>query len=136
MALTSANLVGYLLAETKRASRLRVWLFFLQLAAAVPAAFAVLVPDSDSDGLYWLAGSGAILLIGWWFLNGRYARVRNAAQSARRGALLLGGLNESLSPGEIEALRERFTIEATEAAAKEKPDYYATTLPPGPPRLG
>lgn len=136
MGLTSANLVGYLRAEFKKASLLRVWLFFLQLAAALPAAIAVLVPDSYGNAIYWLAGLGAILLIGWWFLNGRYARIRNAAQSARRGALLLGGLNEALSPGEIEALRERFTVNAAEAAAEEKADYYATTLPAGPARLG
>jgi hypothetical protein len=136
MALTSANLVGYLRAEFKKASRLRVWLFFLQLAAAVPAAIAVLVPDSHSNVLYWLAALGAVLLISWWLLNGRYMRIRNAAQSARRGALLLGGLNEPLSPGEIEALHERFTVSGAEAAAEEQADYYATTLPAGPSRLG
>ena len=136
MALTSANLVGYLRAEFKKASLLRVWLFFLQLAAALPAAIAVLVPDSFGNALYWLAGLGAALLIGWWFLNSRYTRIRNAAQSARRGALLLGGLHEALSPGEIDALRERFTVNAVEAAEEERADYYATTLPAGPARLG
>ena len=91
MALTSANLVGYLRAEFKKASRLRVGLFFLQLAAAVPAAIAVLIPDHYGDVLYWLALAGAVLLLVWWFVNGRYTRIRNAAQAARRGALLLGG---------------------------------------------
>ena len=52
------------------------------------------------------------------------------------GALLLGGLNEPLSPGEVQALRERFTVSAAEAQKCEKVDYYATTLPPGPARLG
>jgi hypothetical protein len=115
MSLTSDNLVGYLLAEFGKASRLRVTLFFLQLAAAVPAAVAVLIPDHYSDALYWLAGAGAVLLIAWWFVNGRYRRIENAAQAARRGALLLGGLNEPLSPSEIQALRERFTVSAAEA---------------------
>ena len=123
-------------ASNSRASRLRVWLFFLQLATAVPAAVAVLIPDHYGDALYWLAVAGAVLLLVWWFVNGRYTRIRNAAQTARRGALLLGGLNEPLSPGEVQALRERFTVSAAEAQKCEKVDYYATTLPPGPARLG
>jgi hypothetical protein len=136
MALTSANLVGYLRAEFAKASRLRVGLFFLQLAAAVPAAVAVLIPDRYGDALYWLAGAGAVLLVVWWFVNGRYTRIRTAAQAARRGALLLGGLNEPLSPGEVEALRERFTVSGAAAAKCEKAAYYATKLPPGSARLG
>jgi hypothetical protein len=101
MALTSSNLVGYLRAEFAKASRLRVGLFFVQLAAAVPAAVAVLIPDHYGDVLYWLAFAGALLLVVWWFLKGHYTRIRTAAQAARRGALLLGGLNEPLSPGEM-----------------------------------
>jgi hypothetical protein len=102
----------------------------------VPAAVAVLIPDHYSDALYWLAGAGAVLLIAWWFVNGRYRRIQNAAQAARRGALLLGGLNEPLSPGEIQALHERFTVSVADAKKCEMADYYATTLPPGPARLG
>jgi hypothetical protein len=136
MSLTSANLVGYLRAEFAKASRLRVSLFLLQLATAVPAAVAVLISDYHNDTLYWLAFAGAVLVIGWWFVNGRYDRVRKAAQAARRAALLLGGLNESLSPGEVQALRECFTVSAAEAQKFEKQDYYATKLPPGPARLG
>jgi hypothetical protein len=75
-------------------------------------------------------------VVAWWFLNGRYNRVRKAAQAARRAALLLGGLNASLSPGEVQALRECFTVSAAEAQKFEKEDYYATKLPPGPARLG
>jgi hypothetical protein len=49
MALTSANLVGYLRAEFAKASELRGWLFLLQLIAAVPTAIAVLIPDHYSE---------------------------------------------------------------------------------------
>jgi hypothetical protein len=136
MGLTAENLVGYLRAEFAKASGLRLWLFWFQLAAVVPAAVAVLIPDRYSDALYWLATAGAILLLVWWLMNGRYGRIRGAAQAARRGALLLGGLNEPLSPGEIQALQERFTVNTVEAQKYEKADYYATRLPPGPPRLG
>lgn len=136
MGLTAENLVGYLRAEFAKASGLRLWLFWLQLAAAVPAALAVLIPDRYRDALYWLAAAGAVLLLVWWLVNGRYSRIRNAAEAARRGALLLGGLNEPLSPGEVQALQERFTVNTVEAQKYEKADYYATRLPPGPPRLG
>lgn len=136
MPVTSANLVGYLRAEFAKASRLRVWLFLLQLAAAIPAAVAVLVADSHNELLYWLAFAGAVLVIAWWFLNGHYDRARKAAQAARRAALLLGGLNATLSPGEVQALRGCFTVNAAEAQKFEKEDYYATKLPPGPARLG
>lgn len=136
MSLTSANLVGYLRAEFAKASRLRVWLFWLQLATAIPAAVAVLIPDFHSELLYGLAFAGAVLVIAWWFLNGHYDRVRRAAQAARRAALLLGGLKQPLSPGEVQALRECFTVSAAEAQKCEKEDYYATKLPPGPARLG
>jgi hypothetical protein len=136
MGMTPENLVGYLRAEFAKASRYRVWLFWLQLAAAVPAAIAVVIPDSYSNALYLLALVGAILLLAWWLLDGRYEHVRNAAQAARRAALLLGGLNEQLSAGEVQLLQERFTVDSDQARKREKADYYATTLQPGPARLG
>src|SRR5579871_4941701 len=73
MSLTSANLVGYLRAEFAKAAKLRIWLFLLQLFAALPAAIAVLIPDRYGDILYWLAVVGAILLLLWWLVNKRYA---------------------------------------------------------------
>ncbi|QUS38847.1 hypothetical protein RPMA_08395 [Tardiphaga alba] len=136
MSLSSANLVGYLRAEFAKSATYRLWLFILQLAAAVPAAVAVLIPDHHSDALYCLAFLGTALIVVWWFVNARYTRIRGAGQAALRGALLLGGLNTSLSPSEAHALRERFTVSPSEAAKCEKSDYYATKLPPGPARLG
>ena len=50
--------------------------------------------------------------------------------------MLLGGLNESFSPGEAQALRECFSVSTIEARRCEIQQYYATTLPPGPARLG
>jgi hypothetical protein len=136
MGLSSENLVGYLRAEFAKASRLRVWLFVLQLIAAIPAAVAVVIPDHFGEVLYGLALAGAILLVLWWVLNARYTRVRDAAQAARRAALLLGGLDERLSAAEVETLRERFTVTGQDARKCEMADYYATNLEPGAPRLG
>jgi hypothetical protein len=135
MSLTSANLVGYLKAEFGKAARLRIASFFIQLAVAVPGAISVVIPDDWKITLYILAIFGVALLAIWWVVNGLYFSARSAAQAALRGALLLGGLDQPLSAGAIQSLRERFTVSADLANANEKADYYATRLPPGPGRL-
>lgn len=135
MSLTSDNLVGYLRAEFLKSGQIRVWLFFVQLLAALPAAVSVVIPDHEKVLLYGLAIAAVALLIAWWVLNEFYVSANSAAQAARRGALLLGGLNEPLSPSEIQSLRERFTVTSERARKCEKADYYATKEPPGPSRL-
>ena len=135
MSLTSENLVGYLRAEFHKSSRIRVWLFFVQLLAAVPAAVSVVISDQQKVLLYALAISTFVLLVVWWILNEMYASVRSAAQAARRGALLLGGLHQTFSPSEIQSLRDRFTVTSERAQEFEMADYYATNEPHGPSRL-
>ncbi|MCE4222767.1 hypothetical protein HCU64_03305 [Methylobacterium sp. C25] len=134
MALSSENLVGYLRAEFSKAARRRVWLFFVQLAIAVPAAISVVV--SDAILTYILALIGVALLIFWWALNASYLAARNAAHSARRAALLSGGLVEQFSPSEIMSLKSRLTVSEVTAKSFEKTDYYASKLPIGASRLG
>ncbi len=135
MSLTSDNLIGYLRAEFDRSGRIRVWLFFVQLIAAAPAAVSVVVPDHEKVLLYGLAIAAVVFSVAWCVLNEFYVSANSAAQAARRGALLLGGLNEPLSPSEIQSLRERFKVTSDRAHAFEKADYYATKEPPGPARL-
>lgn len=135
MSLTSENLVGYLRAEFQKSGRIRVWLFNVQLLAAVPAAASVVIPDREKVLLYALAIAAVLLLILWWVLNEFYVTARSAAQAARRGALLLGGLHQPLSPSEIQSLRERFTVTSERARECEKADYYDTKEPHGPARL-
>lgn len=135
VALTTDDLVGYLRAEFNKSSKLRVVLFILQLAVAVPAAVSVVIPDNYHEALYVLAIFGALLLGLWWFVKGAYTRSRSAAQAARRAALLTGGLAEPLSPTEISNLRERFTVTTQKAKEFEKGDYYASDLRAGPGRL-
>lgn len=134
MALSSDNLVGYLRAEFAKAASRRVWLFFIQLLIAVPAAISVVV--TDAFWTYVLALVGVGLLIGWWALNTSYQAARNAAHSARRAALLSGALVERFSPSEIMSLKSRLTVSENTARAFEKSDYYASKLPPSPARLG
>ncbi len=135
MALTTKELVGYLRAEFAKANRWRMGSFFLQFLVSLPAAVSVLVPDQNKVILYWLAITSIVLLAIWWGLNRSYSRCRSAAHAARRAALLLGGLNTPLSATEIQSLRERFTVNQSEARRLEKSDYYSTQLSPGPARL-
>lgn len=135
MSLTSENLVGYMRAEFKKAALLRKWLFGLQLAAAMPAAISVVVPDSEKNLIYGLAIAGGALLIAWCAVNYFYVKARSAANAARRGALLLGGLGQQLSTSEIQSLRGRFTVASTDAKECEDPTYYATNQPVGAARL-
>lgn len=135
MSLTSDNLVGYLRAEFGKAALLRKWLFGLQLAAALPAAISVVVPDTEKILIYLLAVAGIVLLVAWCAVGFFYGKARSAANAARRGALLLGGLGQSLSTSEIQSLRGRFTVDSADAQKCEDPNYYATTQPPGPARL-
>jgi len=100
---------------------------------AVPAAVSVIVEDGVT--LYWLAAAGAFLAIVWWLLEGRYQRVRDAAQAARRAGLIANGLPGSFSPGEHRDLREKFVVTEDEASAAENPDYYASEQQKGPGRL-
>jgi hypothetical protein len=135
MSLSAEELVGYLRAEFAKSGRLRVWLFFIQLAVALPGAISVIVPDDHKVTLYILALVGIALLIAWWVLNDKYVRARSAAQGARRASVLIGGLGQGLSVSEIQSLRNRFTVTDGQARDCEQADYYATKLPPGPARL-
>lgn len=135
MSLTSENLVGYMRAEFHKAAKLRKWLFALQLTAALPAAISIVVPDTERVLIYALAVVAGILLVAWCVVNYFYLRARSAANAARRGALLLGGLAQPLSTSEIQSLRGRFTVNSAQAQKCEDPNYYASNEPPGASRL-
>jgi hypothetical protein len=76
VSLTAEKLVGYMLAEFEKSGRLRIALFFVQLAVALPGAISVVVPDDHKVALYIV---GVALLIAWWVLNDRYVRARSRA---------------------------------------------------------
>lgn len=133
VALSHRSLVGYQLAEFAKSSRLRVWLFFLQLLAAAPAALSVIIVDET--WLYVLAILGAVFLVAWWVVSLQYEKSREAAQTARRASLLSGAFGETFSAYELSELRQRFTVTEAQAKSKENPEYYATREEPGAHRL-
>lgn len=133
VALSHRSLVGYQLAEFAKSSRLRVWLFALQLLVAVPVALSVVIVDET--WLYVLAILGAVFLVAWWVVSLQYEKSREAAQTARRASLLSGAFAEKFSAYELSELRQRFTVTEVQAKAKENPEYYATQEKPGVHRL-
>jgi hypothetical protein len=135
VSLTSENLVGYMRAEFEKAAFFRKCLFALQLLAALPAAISVVVPDTERTMIYGLAIVGGLLLIAWCTVNFFYVKARSAANAARRGALLIGGLGQQLSTSEIQSLRGRFTVDSVIAKKSEDSAYYGTNQPPGAARL-
>ncbi len=135
MSLTSENLIGYMRAEFKKSARLRNWLFGTQLSAALPAAISIVVPETEEVLIYSLAVLAGALLIAWCTINYFYLRTRSAANAARRGALLLGGLPDQLSTSEIQSLRERFTVSSEQAKKYDDFNYYASKEVPGAARL-
>lgn len=128
-----AELVGYQLAEFKRASNLRTWLILCQFAVAVPGALSVVVDDGVA--LYFLAAAGVILLLIWFVLDGRYRAHRLAGERARRATLVMQGLGTRISPEEVFDLRNGFKVTPETARSHEDLDYFATKAEPGTRRL-
>ena len=133
MSITSPQLVGYMKSQFSQSAKMRIWLFFIQFCAAIPGAISVLT-DSHVF-LYILAVLGAFLLVIYTVLAFFYARANDAAQAARRAALIIDGLGESLSASAFLDLRQRFTVDSKEADKWADAQYYASKLPPGPSRL-
>ncbi|MES0133618.1 hypothetical protein NKJ88_01460 [Mesorhizobium sp. M0016] len=134
MSIKPETLVGYQRAEFAKSAKRRVVLFILQLAVAIPAAASVLV--TDDLWIYVLAIASALLLVLWWVAFVIYQRARTAAQTARRAALLIGGLGGDLSPGATLAFRRAMTVSEETAKTYEKGDYYGSQYPVGSARLG
>ncbi len=133
MSLSADDLVGFLRAAYDRSAKLRIWQFAIQLLIAVPAAISVVV--TDNTGSYILAILGAVLLVAWVLVNTWYTSVRRAADTARRAALLAGGLTKPYSAATVLSLQDRMKVSAEVARRFEKRDYYATQQPPGSARL-
>ncbi|MBT1159573.1 hypothetical protein J1C56_28875 [Aminobacter anthyllidis] len=133
MSLSPEILVGYLRKEYKSAASHRVFLFWLQLLVALPGAISVITIDETLT--YFLTIGAVVLLVIWWLAYSRYQRTRDAAETARRTALLVGGLGYKMSADETLAFRAKMTISEEEAEASIKADYYNTRIPAGPARL-
>lgn len=133
MGLTPEILVGYFRKEYKNAASHRVLLFCFQILIALPGAISVIT--INETWTYILAIGGVILLALWWLTFSRYQRTRDAAEAARRAALLVGGLGYSVSADEALAFRTKMTITEEEARKSIDPDYYNTKIPVGPARL-
>lgn len=134
MAISPDELVGYLRAESNRASRWRLILLIVQFLATVPAALLVVV--SDPTYSYFLALAAPFVILIWWLVKIAYLSARDAENASRRASLILGGLGENFSPEEYQRLRQKFTVSEAKAQDSLNANYYASTAKPSYARLG
>jgi hypothetical protein len=132
--LSEDDLIGFQLAEYAAAAKLKSWTLWLQFAVAVPPALSVFV-ESNPAATYYLSLSGLVLLLGYVFADFRQRRRREAAEKARRAALIAIGLGDRLSPSEQRDIADSMVATRTQAAAAFRSDYFATTSGAGPKRL-
>lgn len=128
------DLIGYQLAEYQAASRLKTCLLVLQFLVAVPAALSIFA-ESDPRATYFLAVAGFVLLLAWLAVDHLHRAHRDAAESARRTTLVLDGLGASISPAELREITDGFKVTPERAKTAFRPNYFASTAPPGARRL-
>jgi hypothetical protein len=108
---------------------LRIWSFFVQLAVAIPAAVAVIIPDDATVTLYILAIVGVALLALWWLINANYVKARAAAQGARRAALLfLNGIEYGLMLSKAAMRQDKESVRGFSAEVLFKYGYVAKDI--------
>jgi hypothetical protein len=128
------EILGYQLAEYKRSSVLKTRLLVLQLLVAVSSILSVFV-ENDPIKTYFLSISGVLLFLAWLWVDHLHREHRDAAERARRTTLVLDGLGASISPAELRGIIDGFRVTPERARAAFRPNYFASTAPPGARRV-
>lgn len=132
-AISRVQLVGLQRAEFAKAARLQQWILRTQLGIAALAAVGVLF---EAPLVSYVVAIVALCLAGVWAAVGwQYRASRAQAERARRATLLMQGLDEGISDGELRKLKLDFTVSAEQGRVCEDPDYYAAQAEPGLARL-
>ena len=127
------QLVGLQRAEFAKAARLQKWILRIQRGIAALAAIGVLF---EAPLLTYVFAIAALCLGGVWAVVGWQFRASRAqAERARRATLLMQGLDERISDGELRKLKLDFTVTVEQGQGCEDPDYYAAEAAPGLARL-
>lgn len=127
------QLVGLQRAEFAKAARLQHRILQIQCAIAALAAISVFFEApmvSYGVAVVALGFAGVWALIGW-----QYRASRGQAERARRATLLMQGLDETISDGELRKLKLDFTVTTDQGRVYEDANYYAAQAAPGSPRL-
>ena len=132
-AASHVQLVGLQRAEFAKAARLQQWILRLQCGIAVVAAIGVLF---EAPIVSYVVAIVALALAAAWATAGwRYRTSRAQAERARRATLLMQGLGEAISEGELRKLKLDFTVSVEQGRKCEDKNYYAAQEAPGLPRL-
>jgi hypothetical protein len=130
----SLELIGFQRAEFSKATRHRI---IMAVAQALVGLFAVgSVFITDESMLVILATLGVVSLFVWVVAEVRYSGSRANAGRARRAIYIIGGLGHGVSPAELLALRDGFSVPSDVARRQEDADYFLSKAPPGFQRLG
>lgn len=127
------KLIGGQRAELAKAGRIRMWMILAQISVALAAIASVFINAGPPVTV--LALFGVLGLGGWLLLDRRYQAARASAGRGRRASVIMGGLGQPVSAVELLSIRETFSEPVEVARSLEDPDYFASTLPPGWPRL-
>jgi hypothetical protein len=127
-------ILGYQLAEYKESSIWKNRLLFVQLLVAIPSAISIFT-ENEPIMTYFLAVSGILMSLVWLWVDHLYRKHRGAAERARRTTLALDGLGASISRAEIRGIIDGFTVRRERAKSAFRPQYFASTAPPGPRRV-
>jgi hypothetical protein len=128
------ELIAFQRAEFAKAGRLRMCMIGAQAGVAVAAVASIFVGSRPYVLLFALGGTIALGI--WVLLDTRYRACRESCGRARRASLIMGGLGQTVSPAELLAIRETFSVSPEQAKPFADPNYFASKAEPGRKRLG
>ena len=133
MAVNAQRLEGLTSAEFGKAERLFQCASRLQLGIAVAAALSIFITAEMPT----LAASIVVVLlyVAWAALDWYYRDSRAQAERGRRALLIVDGLGDKVSPGELREIEACFTVTKKQGKAAENPEFFASRKAPGEPRL-
>lgn len=133
MAVTEQRLQGLTGAEFGQAERYFRAASNLQVLVTLTAAVSIFVTDGV---LSLIAGAITLALFAAWaFQDWSYRDSRAQAERGRRALWIADGLGDRISREELRDVEVGFTVSASDGAAAENPNYFASKAPAGEARL-
>jgi hypothetical protein len=126
-------LLGSYRATFEQAKSAQKKVFWIQLVVAASSVIGVFVPEPEVTygiTIFALLGGAAII-----FLNLNATERKAVAEKARRAHMLIDGLGIDISGKARTDLMSSLNVSEAEIKKWADPDYYGTTVPPGPQRL-
>jgi hypothetical protein len=133
MTVNAQRLEGLTSAEFGKAERLFQYSSRVQLGIAIAAGLSIFVTDEMPT----LAASILVLVLylAWAALDWCYRDSRAQAERGRRALMIVDGLGDKVSSGELREVEACFTVTREKGAAAQNPEFFASRKAPGEPRL-